>query len=136
MAPEFIRVEETETATHLQTAVVRFTKGEASVELVGAVHIADKKYYEALNQRFEGYEALLFEGIGGDKPAAAPAAAVSLESPIARGPLRTPGARIHHQERSVALLRRHQPHVALLRLPWPSSAAGLGQLIGAAARAP
>jgi hypothetical protein len=73
-APDFIRVEETETATHLQTAVVRFTKGEASVELVGAVHIADKKYYEALNQRFEGYEALLFEGIGGDQPAAAPAA--------------------------------------------------------------
>jgi hypothetical protein len=71
-APDFIRVEETETATHLQTAVVRFTKGEASVELIGAVHIADKNYYEALNQRFEGYEALLFEGIGGDKPAAAP----------------------------------------------------------------
>lgn len=78
-APEFIRVEETETATHLQTAVVRFTKGEASVELVGAVHIADKKYYEALNKRFEGYEALLFEGIGGDKPAAAPAAAEEVE---------------------------------------------------------
>jgi hypothetical protein len=80
-APEFIRVEETETATHLQTAVVRFTKGEASVELVGAVHIADKKYYEALNQRFEGYEALLFEGIGGDQPAAAPAAAAVGEAP-------------------------------------------------------
>jgi hypothetical protein len=59
--------------------VVRFTKGEASVELVGAVHIADKKYYEALNQRFEGYEALLYEGIGGDKPAAAPAAAAEVE---------------------------------------------------------
>lgn len=73
-APEFIRVEETETATHLQTAVVRFTKGDASVDLVGAVHIADRKYYEALNKRFEGYEALLFEGIGGDKPAAAPEA--------------------------------------------------------------
>lgn len=78
-APEFIRVEETETATHLQTAVVRFTKGDATVELVGAVHIADKKYYEALNKRFEGYEALLFEGIGGDQPAAAPAAAAEVE---------------------------------------------------------
>ena len=85
-APEFIRVEETETATHLQTAVVRFTKGEASVELVGAVHIADKKYYEALNQRFEGYEALLFEGIGGDKPAAAPAAAAEVEEGPAEEP--------------------------------------------------
>ena len=85
-APDFIRVEETETATHLQTAVVRFTKGEASVELVGAVHIADKKYYEALNQRFEGYEALLFEGIGGDKPAAAPAAAAEVEEGPAEEP--------------------------------------------------
>ena len=85
-APEFIRVEETETATHLQTAVVRFTKGEASVELVGAVHIADKKYYEALNKRFEGYEALLFEGIGGDKPAVAPAAAAEVEEAPADEP--------------------------------------------------
>jgi hypothetical protein len=70
----------------LQTAVVRFTKGEASVELVGAVHIADKKYYEALNQRFESYEALLFEGIGGDKPAAAPAAAAEVEEAPAEEP--------------------------------------------------
>ena len=85
-APEFIRVEETETATHLQTAVVRFTKGEVSVELVGAVHIADKKYYEALNKRFESYEALLFEGIGGDKPAMAPAAAAE----VAEGPAEEP----------------------------------------------
>lgn len=85
-APEFIRVEETETATHLQTAVVRFTKGDASVELVGAVHIADQKYYEALNKRFEGYEALLFEGIGGDKPAAAPAAAAEVEEAPAEEP--------------------------------------------------
>jgi hypothetical protein len=84
-APEFIRVEETETATRLQTAVVRFTKGEASVELVGAIHIADRKYYGALNQRFEGYEALLYEGIGGGQPAAAPAPAAGeapAEEPI------------------------------------------------------
>lgn len=91
-APDFIRVDETETATHLQTAVVRFTKGDVSVELVGAIHIADKKYYEALNQRFEGYDALLFEGIGGDKPAAAPAAAEepeeapAEEAPAEEGP--------------------------------------------------
>jgi hypothetical protein len=80
--PQFIRVEEKEAATELQTAVVKFTKGEASVELVGAIHIADKKYYEALNKRFEGYEAVLYEGIGGGKPAAAPAvkdAGVDLE---------------------------------------------------------
>jgi hypothetical protein len=67
---QFIRVEKKEKATELQTAVVRFTKGEASVELVGAIHIADKKYYQALNTRFTGYDALLWEGIGNGKPAA------------------------------------------------------------------
>jgi hypothetical protein len=67
---QFIRVEQNEKATELQTAVVRFTKGDASVELVGAIHIADKKYYHALNTRFTGYDALLWEGIGNGKPAA------------------------------------------------------------------
>ncbi len=67
---EFIRVEEREEATKLETAVVRLTKGDASVELVGAIHIADKKYYQALNERFTRYDALLWEGIGGGKPAA------------------------------------------------------------------
>jgi len=68
-APEFIRVEETDKGTELQTAVVRFTKGKAAVDLVGAVHIADKKYYKALGKRFESYQALLYEGIGGGNPA-------------------------------------------------------------------
>lgn len=70
-APEFIRVEESDDATQLQTALVRYRKGGATVDLVGAVHIADKKYYDALNTRFTGYEALLFEGIGSPPPAAA-----------------------------------------------------------------
>jgi hypothetical protein len=87
-ATEFIRVEESESATRLQTAVVRFTKGESSVELVGAVHIADGKYYEELAKRFEGYEALLYEGIGGDRPAAPVAEeAVPAQAPAAKGKL-------------------------------------------------
>lgn len=86
--PEFIRVEETESATRLQTAVVRFTKGEAGVELIGAVHIADRKYYEALAKRFEGYEALLYEGIGGDRPAAPlPEEVPPAQAPAAKGKL-------------------------------------------------
>lgn len=72
-APEFIRVEEAEGSTQLQTAVVHFTKGDVTVDLVGAVHIADKKYYEELNERFESYESLLFEGVGGGKPVDVPA---------------------------------------------------------------
>lgn len=69
---QFIRVQETDgKPVALQTAVVRLTKGDATLELVGAIHIADKKYYEGLNKRFEGYDALLWEGIGGDEPPAA-----------------------------------------------------------------
>ena len=87
-APQFIRVEEKEAATELQTAVVKFTKGGASVELVGAIHIADRQYYEALNKRFEGYEAVLYEGIGGGRPAAVidgAAAAPDAEEPEVPG---------------------------------------------------
>lgn len=73
-APEFIRVEESDAATQLQTALVHFRKGEVTVDLVGAVHIADKKYYDGLNTRFTGYDALLFEGIGSPPPAPAPEA--------------------------------------------------------------
>lgn len=63
----FIRVDEDETAARLQTAVTRYEKDGASVELVGAVHIADKAYYEKLNERFKGYDAVLFEMIGGER---------------------------------------------------------------------
>jgi hypothetical protein len=66
-AGEFIRVEEDATAARLQTAVTRYEKGDESVELIGAVHIADKAYYQALTSRFTGYDALLFEMIGGEK---------------------------------------------------------------------
>lgn len=63
---QFIRVDEDEKAARLQTAVTRFEKDGAKVDLIGAVHIGDKAYYEALNKRFEGYEVLLFEMIGGE----------------------------------------------------------------------
>ncbi|MES2474442.1 MAG: hypothetical protein V4640_01585 [Verrucomicrobiota bacterium] len=66
-AGEFIRVDEDATAARLQTAVTRYEKGDQNVELVGAVHIADKAYYQALTTRFTGYDALLFEMIGGEK---------------------------------------------------------------------
>jgi hypothetical protein len=81
---QFIRVEEKDAKpVALQTAVVRLTKGDATLELVGAIHIADKKYYQALNKRFEAYEALLWEGIGGDQP---PAAAAPADKPAGGEP--------------------------------------------------
>lgn len=66
-AEGFIRVDEDATAARLQTAVTRYEKAGASVELIGAVHIADEAYYQKLTTRFATYDALLFEMIGGEK---------------------------------------------------------------------
>lgn len=63
----FIRVDEDDSAARLQTAVTRYEKDGASVELIGAVHIADKAYYEKLGERFKSYDAVLFEMIGGER---------------------------------------------------------------------
>ncbi len=66
-AGDFIRVDEDDSAARLQTAVTRYEKDGESVELIGAVHIADKAYYQTLTTRFQGYDSLLFEMIGGEK---------------------------------------------------------------------
>jgi len=49
--------------TALQTATARYVSenGAVSVDLIGAVHIGDKEYYEALNTQFANYEVLLYE---------------------------------------------------------------------------
>lgn len=50
----------------LQTSIARYIpSGDANagvtVDLIGAVHVGDKTYYEELNKAFEQYDALLFE---------------------------------------------------------------------------
>ncbi len=50
----------------LETSVTRYEllndKGERiTVDLIGAVHIGEASYFEALNKRFEQYESLLYE---------------------------------------------------------------------------
>ena len=50
----------------MQTAIVRYTgKGPngkpVTVDLIGAVHIADPAYYKQLNKQFKQYDALLYE---------------------------------------------------------------------------
>ena len=57
----------------LETAIVRYVKTDDIVEgqpadkykqyvdLVGAVHIGDKRYYRDLNRRFKDYDAVLYE---------------------------------------------------------------------------
>lgn len=64
--PDYIRFEESGKGARLQTAVSRFENAQGvSVELIGAIHIADKAYYDALNSRFKTYEVVLYELVGG-----------------------------------------------------------------------
>ncbi len=63
-AIDFIRVSEDEKAARLETALTRYAKNGVTVDLIGAVHIADADYFRTLNESFEGYDAVLFEGIG------------------------------------------------------------------------
>lgn len=66
-APEFIRLHKDEDGKPLalQTAIVRYVpqsgEGGVTLDLIGAVHVGDKAYYEKLNKRFEDYDAMLFE---------------------------------------------------------------------------
>eukprot|EP00903_Cladosiphon_okamuranus_P003777 g3775.t1 len=63
---DFIRIKETEEAAKLQTAVFGYERDGVAVDLIGAIHIADKAYYEFLNKYFKNYEVLLFEMVGGE----------------------------------------------------------------------
>lgn len=65
---KFIRVRRDEDGKPLalETAVVRYqpTDGAAKmvvVDLIGAVHVGDKTYYDELNKRFADYDVLLYE---------------------------------------------------------------------------
>lgn len=64
---EFLRVRRDKEGTpvSLQTAVVSYVPVEnesaLQVDLVGAVHVGDKGYYERLNKLFQEYDVLLYE---------------------------------------------------------------------------
>lgn len=55
----------------LEVAVIRYVPSERAdqpaarareyVDLVGAVHIGDRRYYQELNKRFRGYDSVLYE---------------------------------------------------------------------------
>lgn len=61
----FIRFVEEEKSDSLQTAVVGYESPQkVKVDLVGAIHIADKEYFDALNVKFKGYDAVLYELVG------------------------------------------------------------------------
>jgi hypothetical protein len=63
---DYIRVSKQEGKLHptsLDTPIVKFVDKKKGLEvvLVGAIHIADKKYYDELNNEFKKYDAVLFE---------------------------------------------------------------------------
>lgn len=65
-----VRYDEKRSPLAMETAIVRYVPKnrdpqadlqELTVDLVAAVHVGDAAYYEALNKRFESYDALLYE---------------------------------------------------------------------------
>ncbi|MCA9215059.1 MAG: hypothetical protein KDB27_18450, partial [Planctomycetales bacterium] len=63
--PQFIRIrrDDKKQPIALDTSVVTYkspTSG-VTVDLIGAVHIADKAYFRNLNRRFRDYDVLLYE---------------------------------------------------------------------------
>ena len=65
-SPKFIRLrrDDNDKPLAMETAVIRFVSPDRPgvvVDLIGAVHIADKTYYDELNKLFESYEVLLYE---------------------------------------------------------------------------
>jgi hypothetical protein len=68
--PNYVRFVEDSSGASLQTAVSRFQNAQGvHVDLVGAVHIADKPYFQDLNERFKHFDAVLYELVGGPMPA-------------------------------------------------------------------
>ena len=66
LAADFIRVRDTATSSILETAVFTYEKNGVKVDLIGAIHLADRSYYEMLNTYFKSFDVVLFEMIGGE----------------------------------------------------------------------
>jgi hypothetical protein len=74
----------------LETSIVTYRNADGvTVDLVGAVHIADASYFEELNSRFDAYDAVLFEMV---RPRAAAGAAAGAAPDDGAAPTKKPGA--------------------------------------------
>jgi hypothetical protein len=63
--PDYVRYAENKRSARLEVAIRKFTLPSGqTVDLIGVVHIADAAYYQQLNQRFDSYDAVLFELVG------------------------------------------------------------------------
>lgn len=64
---DFLRLRRTESGKPLamETSIVSYAPASGAktvqVDLIGAVHIADKAYFDRLNKEFESYDAVLYE---------------------------------------------------------------------------
>jgi len=66
--PSFLRLarDDNDAPVSMETAIVRYKadgedKRGLTIDLIGAVHIGEKSYYDNLNKEFEQYEVLLYE---------------------------------------------------------------------------
>ncbi len=58
----FLRLVEDKTGhAKLEAAIVTFQRGDVTVDLVSAIHVAEHSYYDDLNRRFAQYETVLYE---------------------------------------------------------------------------
>jgi hypothetical protein len=64
--PQHLRfVEEEDGSARLETVVLKLAgPNGVTVDLIGAVHVADAAYFDGLNERFKAYDAVLYELVG------------------------------------------------------------------------
>lgn len=59
---KFLRYVDDAENPRLETSVVTYRRADGvTVDLIGAVHIGDREYYDALDERFKAYDAVLYE---------------------------------------------------------------------------
>lgn len=70
-ASDFVRfLDDDQGGGDLQTSIVRYQNDAGdTVDLIGAIHIADPAYFRALSDRFDGYDAVLYEQVKPRDPA-------------------------------------------------------------------
>src|SRR5688500_13565397 len=90
---KFLRFVHEPNGGRLETSIVTYRNADGvTVDLVGAVHIGDAKYFETLNDTFDDYDAVLFEMVRPREAGAAPAAATTRPGATTAPTVRRPGA--------------------------------------------
>lgn len=84
---EYVRVLKNSKGTPvaLETSVssLESEDGELLVDLIGAIHVGDRSYYEALNDRFKDYDVVLYELVA-PEGARVPKAGQKSQHPVGR----------------------------------------------------